>query len=97
MHSIDEVRYLRYPGYFESGGKQEYPDWGTPRPPRLQILSEGEQLQLRRHGQDRYSKPGAQEVYRFMGQDALGWDIDYIKIDGMKNSNALILRRGRRP
>jgi Alpha galactosidase A/Alpha galactosidase C-terminal beta sandwich domain len=35
-----------------------------------------------------YSKPGAQEFINSWVEMLAGWDIDYIKIDGMKNSNA---------
>ena len=35
-----------------------------------------------------YSKPGAQEFINSWVEMLAGWGIDYIKIDGMKNSNA---------
>ena len=35
-----------------------------------------------------YSKPGAQEFINSWVEMLAGWDIDYIKIDGMSNSNA---------
>jgi hypothetical protein len=35
-----------------------------------------------------YGKPGAQEFINSWVEMLAGWDIDYIKIDGMKNSNA---------
>jgi hypothetical protein len=35
-----------------------------------------------------YSKPGAQEFINSWVEMLAGWDIDYIKIDGMGNSNA---------
>ncbi len=35
-----------------------------------------------------YSKPGAQEFINSWVEMLAGWNIDYIKIDGMKNSNA---------
>ncbi len=35
-----------------------------------------------------YSKPGAQEFIDSWVKMLAGWDIDYIKIDGMRNSNA---------
>lgn len=35
-----------------------------------------------------YSKPGAQEFINSWVEMLAGWDIDYVKIDGMKDSNA---------
>ena len=35
-----------------------------------------------------YSKPGAQEFINSWVEMLAGWGIDYIKIDGMNNSNA---------
>jgi hypothetical protein len=35
-----------------------------------------------------YSKPGAQEFINSWADMLAGWHVDYIKIDGMKNSNA---------
>ena len=85
----DEVRNLRYAGYRKEGSKQEHAHLWTPY--TAAQIAEPSRTENNYNCQGMvgidYSKPGAQEFTDSWVDRLAAWGVDYIKIDGIQDSN----------